>query len=556
MLVPAHKPRAGAPTEQQYIPLYQESEGRIFNLLCADYQGGLLPSACAYNAAGNGDGAIPHNTTDPLNGISSHGRRGTLTWAETVYPAAIYLYGLITEDRRPKAWIERAKAKMRVVADHLLKFQAGNPAQLSQITTRLGRATATTDAEWGGFFPPQRNIEASDSSYASTDFSRTFESAMVAAGGLFLVRAFQVLGDEKYRTGYRMALTCLRRMQCPGKLDTNYYISYGTDVNARYHPGMWPWSFTKASGAAAKWVPSDTLRIHDLIGLEFIAAAKALEGDLTYGDATAVGQYLYATDATLSEMADEAKAFWTTGAFNATTGQTTSGFSAGSYMSESYSASTVTNGSADQESEWDTSTLVECIYWARALRAWHAYYGHDSKVAEIWTLFRSITGNNTPTAAQVAARNKYQNWYVTFSQDPYTIFWHDYGVFDATKCWPDWARITRGATASTLATLDWNSDYIYYDWAAFGLLSPIWSVQDPTGFATSKELALSCTRWHVDPNYGDDVKRLPVAFLGITGMSLQPYNGNIFLHTYHAGDAAAVGITCRYAPVIYTQRDH
>jgi hypothetical protein len=191
--------------ESSVIPLYQKAEARIFNLIASDFGGGVAPYR--YVDVTSGDGQIV-GTKD----------------ARTAAWSALYLYSVITEDRRPEVWVTRATAKFRELCDWLLTQQCGSPTQDSAITALLGAATAATDLEYGGFI---RDQTAGD-----------IYSEDVGAGGLALLYAFKLFGEEKYRAGYRAALTCLRRMQCTGKLATGYSVRYPGDTG-RYHPGMW-----------------------------------------------------------------------------------------------------------------------------------------------------------------------------------------------------------------------------------------------------------------------------------------------------------------------------
>jgi hypothetical protein len=189
-------------------PLYQQSEGAIFNLLCADYNGGVAPYP--YVDVTNGDGAV----------VGTQSVR-VAAWS------ALYLYSVIAEDRRPAIWISLAKTKLRAMADYLLTQQVGLGYVSSAITAIIA-TTATTDLEYGGFI----TMETSPTYLLGTVYAED-----VSAGGLALLRAYQVLDDPKYQAGYRAALMCLRRMQCGGKL-TNNFASTDSAGTGIYNSGM------------------------------------------------------------------------------------------------------------------------------------------------------------------------------------------------------------------------------------------------------------------------------------------------------------------------------
>lgn len=197
--------RTSEPTE-----LYAKSEGAVFNLLTADYNGGVVPYR--YVDVTSGDGAVIGTPSVRAAG-----------WA------CLYLYGVINEDRRPENWTVRAKAKLREYADFLLTYQAGSDTQDADLVTLIG-ATTSTQLEYGGFL----TVEPAPRTYLLA----TVYSEDQGTCGLALLRAWQVLGEEKYRTGYRRAITCLRRMQQGGKLVTKYAVP-ASGSTGRYHSGMW-----------------------------------------------------------------------------------------------------------------------------------------------------------------------------------------------------------------------------------------------------------------------------------------------------------------------------
>jgi len=164
-----------------------------------------------------------YNVTASAEGGSATDSVRSAAWS------ALYLYDIIAENRRPVRWVTLAKAKLRELADFLLTYQLGSAHVDSDITATIG-TTGANDLEYGGFVTLVTGSAA--------DIIGSVYSEDVGVGGLALLRAYQVLGDAKYRDGYLAALKCLRRMQCGGKLNTRYATTSLTG-EARLHTGMW-----------------------------------------------------------------------------------------------------------------------------------------------------------------------------------------------------------------------------------------------------------------------------------------------------------------------------
>jgi len=538
---PAIRPRpAEQVRETPDLELYQKAEARILNLLTADF--GDVRSSIA----DAGPGVPPRRFVNMKSGagkIEDDNGVDVESLVETSAVTCMYLYSVIAEDRRPKVWIDRAKTKLRALADLLLTWQAGGPYQASQITTWLGRATASTDFEYGAFLWPYSNSLTLSWSGASDEAN--IYTKDVYLGGLALLRAYQALGDEKYRQGYRMALTCLRRCQSPGKLTGRYFVSRGTSTSARFHPGMWPWNFTKAAGGASTWEADESINVDDLWGLEFIAAAKALEGDTTYGDTTAVGEMTDATAATLSAMAAEARAFWVNGVYDHTTGATKTGLST-SYMSRTYRASTSNGSSVTQNSTWLVAGAVFPPEWAQAIRGWNAYYGFDSVISPIWDFFMA-----TASSADHA---------ITATTTPFDILYYgtdldeeynNLGTYNPKLTWSDNVDITVGTpSVNTTDSSTW------YAWECMGLLAPLLSSREPSNFTEAKRKVSMMVRRRLAGTRGDD-RFAALNLLGSSGFSFQPSGDRVWAgFFYDAYKAALIGLAYREQPRVFVVRDH
>lgn len=273
----------------------------------------------------------------------------------------------------------------------------------------------------------------------------------------------------------------------------------------------------------------------DLVALEFLAAAEEQEGDLTYGDATAVGSMSYATAATLSEMVAEATAFWTTGVASVT------GFSA-STPREYYDGFTSASEGTGTWQYYETSGSISRISganFAKALRGWFASAGYDAKVAEIYTWLMGATSNTSyePTA----------------STHNYTLYAGQLGTYDpARNCLTTTIDVLSGST-----TVNRNGSSLY-DWRTLGLLAQVHSAQAQASFGAAKRRV---SEEHRFAYHGVESNRhYRLSLLGKSGLSYQvSYTESVLSgsrRVYDVVAAAMVGLAYREAPKIYTVLDN
>lgn len=490
-------------------PSYQYEEARIFNFLTSTNRGGLPPYVF-WNITG-GDGA----TAGPVS-VASAG------WA------GVYLYSVIEENLRPGIWITRAKTKLVGLADWLCRHQFGNAEANENF------AAAPTKTWWGGF---QAEIGLDAGGFLNPAAVTSYELGL---GGLALLRAYQATGDGRYQRAAMMAATCLRRMQCGDKLTVTY--STATASGARHHHGMWTRYFLMVDNAGGGEAPAEPdhpfvpglAKYTDILqfdhtyfptllpGLEFLQALRSIVGDGTYGDTSAVGDFAQRTDATVSTMIDEAKAFWVDGAKNEGASTNTVGWSSSTPF-ESFQSAT----SDGRVAAWQLTGSNEFsgYGWAIGLYAWHKLYGYDAKISDIWPWLQTATSTNE----------------IQGSPSPSDLAGNLEGPWNPKLALGTFYTVVGGVPNETAST---------YEWATAGLLAGIQSVQDNAGFTLAKN-TLSPKRHRFNENTPRDAYFDDLLLIGESGLSFQTQNvsfGGDGSVVQSAILAAQVGLMYRFAP--------
>lgn len=267
----------------------------------------------------------------------------------------------------------------------------------------------------------------------------------------------------------------------------------------------------------------------DLVALEFVKAALALEGDATYGDAEAVGQFVEATDAALSVMLSQAQAFWTGGADD------TVGWSAAAPY-EYFDCFISDSGGGTGEWQYATtvggaSTITGRNY-ALGLRGWYAVNGYDSTASGVYRWLIAATSN---AAFETLA-----------DTPPAVVYATTTGTYDPRLALATYIDAPRNRNASAL-----------YDWATVGLLGPL---RAANGFDLTESKRQASRLRQQDYAGVLSAKFHRVSLRGKSGLTYQV----AFTETvegssrrvYDATAAAMVGLVYREAPVIFIQRDH
>lgn len=277
----------------------------------------------------------------------------------------------------------------------------------------------------------------------------------------------------------------------------------------------------------------------DLCALEFIRAVTAEEGDATYGDATAVGSMSFPTSSTLSNMVDEAQAFWETGIRNATGTTAITGFSATTPREfyDGYPGLGTIGAVIDPGTGawvYSTGTSVTGRNFALAVRGWFGQFGYDTRVQAVFEWLMAFTSNADFEHSDDEITE--QHFY-----DART------GDFDPKIC-----------LAALMDTSSQENGSTEYDWACVGLMSEVLSAYQLAKFADAKRAAARPRRRRYRAK--DDKQALSPSIRGKSGLAFQigtaetltvdgaSYTSRIALDVVRM---AQFGLAYRENPVIY-----
>ncbi len=572
--------------EASVIPLYQKAEAEVFNLLVAHKGTGVPPNRWVMmgGTGGNADGGVGIGdgkvlTTDVAVDLD------VCSWT------AIYLYELLAEDSRPLSWVAPGTAKLRSMADTLLANQIGSPTLRTGITSLIGTLTATSlnygglayTTNMGGFIVgsaglhdegPWERTSGVPNGFTATDKANCY-SGTTAVAGVALLRAYQFLGDKKYRDGYLRVATWLHRALY-GELVATGYI----DINsAPLHVGIWP-TYSLHSTASGGYYTND-FSPEGIIGLEFLVLLKAQEGDIQIGDATAVDTFTTQPPLRLiSDVIATVGAVWANGIVaqspqeyaDGTAPQTLrSGFGATPYEFLRVGTSGLAFHPRWEFQHGDNQQPVYSVFgmtYAYAMRGWYAAFGFDSTLETMWNFFMStVTGSDYTTpdgTPKVIARQTAMGTYAP----------GEVGLAQAT-CVENFETYER-------VNFLCDDCAMGLDWGTVGVLADLWVAQNPAGFALAKQAMSEFQRARETIPHDEEFYR-PVV-LRYTGVDLQPfplvvtthpsgtgnsvpepekYNlatdaeliGNYHARALDALGAAMAGLAYRRQPKIYATRD-
>lgn len=232
------------------LETWEVEEGKIFDLVTS-----VAPFE-TFNTTGDGAPGV--------TGVKNYGATG---WS------CVYLYALITENKRPAAWIAQAKAKLAALADFLVAIQ-----------------TPTSAGDWtvGGFDQHQLNPAFSRRSFAG--------DAGVCC--MALCRAYQVTGALKYLDAAKAAAAFIVVLQSNSlaSFDANFPF-YGPPAN--YWDGL-DMQYSRL------FLPGD------LVCLWALSVLKGIAGDILL---VAPDPAAFTADPSrlISASMSQMQAFWTTG---------------------------------------------------------------------------------------------------------------------------------------------------------------------------------------------------------------------------------------------------
>lgn len=481
-VLPVPHPKAFTPQDT-----YQAAESQIFNWLTnfAATSVGAFESSDVTTNAGR------PLLTRPIQGSS-------LT--------VLYLGAIIRENRRPAAWITRAKARMAV--------------ELNNTN--------------GGQFKEQFIDSITYGLFTGTDGLQC-ESAGLA--GLAFLEGYELLGTESYLHSAKRCAHALRDLQAGHLLLTYPSTSDSAGSNRKYWGA---WSNSMSSGQFDhKYYPSS------LVCLQFLTRLLAVAGDGLYGlTGTGGGLYTSSPSYLLSRSIEDGRAFWTDGALDVVSGTTLTGLSTttpreffNSYPAVKQGGLLTGTGSWEyQDADAATGTLITASNWCRAINALYALDGLSTRVASLYDYLMSFESNSAFEHAEGTGLAVIQRGQ-TGEYDP--------AIAPAT--------LLKVRTGSPLAATAVNGS-AFYDWASAGLLAPIHSVRDRVAFNTAKD-ELSLPRQRYAEGTPRDGETLYLGPLGLSGLSFQPWTTST-ARVQSATRMAQVGMMYRYGAQAFTGQGH
>lgn len=477
-----------------------EQEGVLFNFLVNS------PIVDSGWTGGRRQGAAPGLSFSSLGyAQTSQNSYSAVSAGETMR----YLYGIITENKRPTQWIVQAKRKLRELADWLMSFQSGfgvNPTQTKATSVVYGVCTAF------GF------------TYFASEHGRL---------GLGMLLAYKALGDVKYLTSARAYASFLTNLQQDGLLVTNFSSS---DAAGTIPVNYGTWSSTLNSSVQFSKVYSPD----SLVCLEFLFALYGTVGDEAQGATATLGTWAAPPSQLLSVSIAAARAFWSVGAFDNVTGGTLTGLSIttpkefyNSYPATKPGYATGTGSWQYQDGPSATGLLVTAANFAVALRALYAYEGYSATVSAIWTWLTGFVSNPAFAATSTSR-----------GQDAPTEL-SLRGAYNPKLSLSTLLQVRTSSFAQ--AAMNGSSTY---DWQCAGLLAPIQGAQDPGSLDLAKDYVTKGTTFPVDYSQGAITTDYFMT-QGLSGLSGQITATPPSAIAWRADLAATIGQMFRYGTTSY-----
>lgn len=452
---------------------------------------------------------------------------------------ALYLGNLVLENRRPRRWIEQATTKLISLCDSIVAMQFRLTATDQYLVANQTRTSL------GAFYR--------DAPFNIGSFTLALDVTGSGVCLLALLRAYQATGLTRYIVAARTAATFLRRAQCVGLFNT----SYASVQARRMQPGPFPtlvtYDFNQDENAN---VFSYTFRPSGIICAWALDLLRRIDGDATYGDATAIGDFGFATAAGLSSAVSQCTSWWRDGEPNVS-GAPVIGFSSATprayftaLVNGSVGAWSVENGAS--------GAMIESFHHAFGIRALWEIGGFTDQVADVYTWLRGFSAN--PANAAQSDRER---------EEKSTL-----GTYDPTLALARYLQVANlaGAAVATEAVdvTPGVGSAPGYDWRTVGILAPIQSSREQGDFRVSKDVmsAMRHRRWQLrDPSssantntataqyvrsdLNDDLRLLTFSGLSLqtsVGMQRPGWTGVQFGHYIDLEGAAIASDAYRYAP--------
>lgn len=405
---------------------------------------------------------------------------------------AIYCYGVITENRRPVSFVNRARALLRTCADFLLGVQF--------------RDAPTAEVYYGGF------AQGSPSANPAI-----IDVRLTASGGLALLRAYQVHGTADYLTGSRAAAWACRTLQCGGKLFIGASSSDSAGVAIVQHGAFTLRVSVDVNVGIGEF--DHFYALDSLIALEFLQAFRTVVGDESIGSAAPDSglTFVVSRACLVSESVAEALAFWKAGVFDTVGGATITGLSSStprqafnSYPAAGKYLLTGTGSWEFADAGAATGVSITGLGIATAIRALRSLEGDSALVTG---LFDWLMGFSSESTLEVPAAASYR---LTGWSDK-KIYETSNGAYEPTFALAPALRVREG---TPLAAASKNYTPAGYMLAATGLLAELYASRKPADFAAFKKALARPRPYSVDG--AEDGRHAWLGTMGTCGLSLQP----------------------------------
>lgn len=278
--------------------------------------------------------------TAPFETVNVTSNAGTITGAQSIQAAgwaAIYLAALIEENKRPAAWIARARTAAATCGDYLISIQF-----------------SYSDLTFGGSVHQGNAYLAQDNAVACAAFCRLY----------------QTLGTAKYLAAARRVGDFLVNLQA-----TNLWTA--PSVSPRYL-GALPEQYNFGAGEFSTLYHS-----RDVLGLWSLSLLKGLTGDVTVGCTTTdSGVFSSPPAKLLSQAIADIRSFWATGVAGVTGLSATTPFNR-------------YNTAGGWENSGLFGTVLDSNQWPLALFALAEVDGVSDQVAVLWDYLMSYTTSAT-----------------------------------------------------------------------------------------------------------------------------------------------------------------
>jgi hypothetical protein len=336
----------------QTVASHEMEEGVILSFLARFWNYQTVNEG--FTAGGTGGNNVARSTDSSASDSVDVGDPSSAAWA------AIYTAAIVQEDKAPYKTIALAKAILLQCADWLSTHQREGP----------NSGGSSANAVYGAWTSGGNN---------------RVTIRIQAAGGVALLRAYQVFGTASYLTAAGAAMSqALLLCRSDAWNGTNGLTApFTTRLNTP--PGFYLWNVggTYTVAASSAYCSPESLSY-----LEFFALYQSIAGDLTITNA-ATGYYTGTISAKVSEMASLLRAFWA----NPSPGAAPKIGLSSATPRDSFDGLTLAWRFSDDVEA--TGTTITSYLWAYAIRGLYAYEGTSAQVIDLFNFLMASTSNPT-----------------------------------------------------------------------------------------------------------------------------------------------------------------